>query len=44
MPSQNQTGPRRDPNTIDMDKERRRDKICYVCRKWSHMAKNCWER
>jgi len=36
-----QTGPRKDPNTIDIDRERGGDKTCYVCRKWDHMAKNC---
>ena len=37
-------GPRRDPNAIDVDRGRGRDRTYYVCRKWSHMAKNCWER
>jgi len=39
-----QIGPRRDPNTMDVDKEREGDRTCYVCGKWGHMAKNCWER
>ena len=39
-----QMGPRRDPNAIDIDKRREGDRICYVCGKWGHMAKNCWER
>jgi len=39
-----QTGPRRDPNAIDVDRGREGDRMCYVCGKWSHMAKNCWER
>jgi len=39
-----QMGPRRDPNTMDVDRERRGDRTCYVCGKWGHMAKNCWER
>jgi len=39
-----QTGPRRDPNTMDIDRGRRGDRTCYVCGKWDHMAKNCWER
>jgi len=39
-----QTGPRRDPNTMDVDRGRGGDKTCYVCEKWGHMAKNCWER
>jgi len=42
--SQNQTGPRRDPNAIDVNKGRGGDRTCYVCEKWGHMAKNCWER
>ena len=44
MPSQNQMGPRRDPNAMDVDKGRGGDRTCYVCRKWGYMAKNCWER
>ena len=43
-PIQNQTGPRRDPNAMDVNKGKRGDKTCYMCRKWGHMAKNCWER
>jgi len=39
-----QTGPRRDPNAINIDRGRGGDRICYVCGKWGHMAKNCWER
>ena len=39
-----QGGPRRDPNAMDVDRGRGGDRTCYVCRKWSHMAKNCWER
>jgi len=42
--SQNQTGPRRDPNAMDVDKGRGGDRTCYLCGKWDHMAKNCWER
>jgi len=42
MSSQNQMGSRRDPNAMDADKGRERD--YYVCGKWGHMAKNCWER
>jgi len=37
-------GPRKDPNAIDIDKGRGGDRTCYVCRKWGHMAKNCWKR
>jgi len=39
-----QTGPRRDPNAMDIDRGKREDRTCYVCGKWGHMAKNCWER
>jgi len=39
-----QIGPRKDPNTMDIDRGRGRDRTCYVCGKWGHMAKNCWER
>jgi len=39
-----QTGPRRDPNAIDIDRSRGGDRTCYVCGKWGHMAKNCWKR
>jgi len=39
-----QTGPRRDPNAMDVDRGRGGDRICYVCGKWGHMAKNRWER
>jgi len=41
MPSQNQMGPKRDPNAMDVDKDRREDRTCYMCGKWDHMAKNC---
>jgi len=44
MPSQNQTGPRRDPNTMDVDKGKGGDRTYYVCGKWGYMAKNCWKR
>ena len=37
-------GPRRDPNTIDIDRGRGGDRMCYIYRKWGHMAKNCWKR
>jgi len=39
-----QTGPRRDSNVMDVDRGREGDRMCYVCGKWGHMAKNCWER
>ena len=39
-----QGGLRRDPNAMDVDRGRGGDRTCYVCGKWGHMAKNCWER
>ena len=39
-----QVSPRRDPNAMDIDRGRREDRTCYVCGKWGHIAKNCWER
>jgi len=39
-----QVGPRRDPNTMDIDRGREGDRTCYMCGKWGHMAKNHWER
>jgi len=33
VPSQNQMGPKRDPNAMDVDKGRRGDRTCYVCGK-----------
>jgi len=39
-----QMDPRRDPNATDIDGSRGGDRTCYVCGKWGHMAKNCWER
>jgi len=39
-----QMGPRRDPNAMDIDGGREGDRTCYMCGKWGHMAKNCWER
>ena len=29
---------------MDVDREKGGDRTCYVCRKWSYMAKNCWQR
>jgi len=40
----NQSGPRRDPNAIDVDRGRGGNRKCYQCRKFGHMAQNCWER
>jgi len=39
-----QIGPRRDPNAMDIDRGKGRDKTYYVYGRWSHMAKNCWKR
>jgi len=27
-----------------VDRGRKEDKTCYVCGKWDHIAKNCWQR
>jgi len=37
-------GPRRDPNAMEVDKEKGGNRICYICRKWGYIAKNCWKR
>jgi len=39
-----QTGPWRDPNTMDVDRGRGGDRTCYHCGKFGHMARNYWER
>ena len=36
-----QLGLARDPNAIDVDRGRGGDRICFICRKWGHIAKNC---
>jgi len=41
---ENQLGPQRDPNAIDVNRGREEDRTCYIYGKWGHMAKNCWER
>jgi len=39
-----QVSSRRDPNAMDINRGRGEDRTCYVCGKWGHMTKNCWER
>ena len=39
-----QIGPRRDPNTMDVNKGKGGDRTYYVYGRWSYMAKNCWKR
>jgi len=29
---------------MDVDREKGEDRIYYVCGKWGHIAKNCWQR
>ena len=36
-----QMGPRRDLNIMDVNREKGRDRTCYVCGKWGYMTKNC---
>jgi len=40
----NQSGPRRDPNAMDVDRGKGGDRTCYYCGKFDHIARNCWER
>jgi len=40
----NQSGPRRDPNAMDVNRGRGGDRKCYQCGKFGHMAWNCWDR
>ena len=37
-------GLRRDPNAMDVNRRRERNRTYYLCGKWDHMARNCWER
>jgi len=39
-----QSGPRRDPNAMDVDRGIGEDRKCYYCRKFGHMARNCWDK
>jgi len=41
---ENQPGPQRDPNAMDIDRGRGGDRTCYHCGKWGHMARNYWEK
>jgi len=40
----NQVGLWRDPNTVDVNRRKGGDRTCYHCRKFGHMAQNCWEK
>jgi len=40
----NQSGSRRDPNAMDVDRGKGEDRTCYHCKKWGHMARNYWEK
>jgi len=31
-------------SVMEVDKEKGGNRICYICRKWGYIAKNCWER
>jgi len=39
-----QTGPRRNPNTMNIDRKKGENRTCYICGKWDYIAKNHWER
>jgi len=39
-----QPGSWRDPNAMDVDRGTGGDRKCYHCRKFGHMARNCWDR
>jgi len=39
-----QVSSRRDLNAMDINRGRGGDRTCYMCKKWGHMTKNCWER
>jgi len=41
---ENQLGPRRDPNAIDVNRGTEGDRRCYHYRKFGHMARNCWNK
>ena len=41
---ENQLGPWRNPNAMDFNRGKGGDRTCYHCRKWGHMAMNCWEK
>ena len=28
---------------MEVDRGRGEDRTCFVCGKWGHMAKNCWQ-
>ena len=39
-----QLEPVRDPNAMDVNRERKRNRICFVYEKWDHITKNCQQR
>jgi len=37
-------GPKRDPNAMDINREREGDRTCYMYGKWDYITKNYWKR
>jgi len=40
----NQTGLWKDPNAMEINRNRGGDQKCYYCGGFGHMARNCWKR
>ena len=39
-----QLGSARDPNVMEVNKQREEDRTYFIYRKWGYIAKNCWQR
>jgi len=40
----NQMGPWRDPNAMEVDRNREGDRKCYYCGGFGHIVRNCWKK